>query len=592
MIQLTNSLKSNSSNLCSTLKVFYKPYNACVSWIKGYCRDRRLLALANGYFKLMLIGEMASISRYNFDLVSVKKLAEDMKESNRATVKAALCRLNRHILSYECRDKKIHVCQAQINDDKLYNEVARYAQAWKKKKLYFLDKNLTDRDIEKLKEACGYDGFAQLLLADPNCREEFFRWTILNDSKVCPFHPNDVEVFVKFPGLHQKILDRLGFRSARFGGTLFQVDQKDQVLTLPLEGKRVKVIHDAQMEVRGHQKIGKMTVSFEDIFRELNNKISYEGTGEFEITDKGGIWLWNAKKLAYYHEDSKTHKRINFEGDEWINQLPTEETLTYEEAELRYKIQVEAKPDGFEGNFHTLQYPGLAKEIHPLYNMAGTQKEKLDVLGTHVFNKFLLVNRSSKTVAVKSMGEFLYPFPKNLYQLLSGLTKFQPSNMYSPDENIFNANRQHSGDYGVPPVIVRPNPEEWLQFTRSLKKDVINGWNNKLGFNFLVAQCTTKTWKNARKHFGVGRIPDLRIRFWKLTPTGSANKLYSFLKSLPERVSKFVLFILGSWRWMHTINKHGEESTTSLFFHKRIFSHIIHPAALFDPVGPDIALPT
>jgi hypothetical protein len=584
----SSTLSQIKNSLSLTLRTFYKPFDACITWIKVYQRDKRLLAVANEYCKQMTLLEMTPIKDCNLDetLSRAKTWTINMGGSEREEVKKATSMLTRHIVALECRNKKTHT-----PDESYYNEIAQHAQAWKKSKLYFLNKNLAERDIKKLKEACHYAGFAQVLLADPECREEFFRWTILNDSKVCPFHPNDVAVFIKFPGLHQEILDTLGFRNARFGGNLFQVDEKDQLLTLPLEGKRVKVIHNAHMEVKGHQGIGKMTVSFQDIFRELKNKTSYDGVGEFEITDKGGIWLWNAKKLAYYHEDLKIHKHINLEGDGWINHLPTEETLTYKEAEERYKIKMEAKPDGFEGDFHTLQYSGFDSHIHPLFNLAGTQKEKYDFLGTHAFNKFLLVDRKSKTVEVKSLGEFIYPFPLGAGKLLWALTKYHASYMYSPDENIFNANRQHAGDYTIRPVIVRANPQEWVQYTRSLKKDIINGWKGKLGFNFLVAQCTTKIWKRARKHFGVGRIPDLRVRFWKLHPRGAMNKLYSCLKSLPERISIFVLFLLGSWRQMRTVNKNGEKTTVSLLFYNRPFKYIVHPAGLFDPLDPDMTLP-
>lgn len=588
MLLVSSSALPQFNSLASTtLKAFYKPFNACVNWIKVYRNDRRLQAIAETYNQHLIRMEMTPIKECEVDgmLSKLKKLTGEMESSKRERVKNALFTLNRHIIALECRTKK-----TQIPDESYYDQIATYAQKWKKGKLYFINKNLTERDIKKLKEACHYQGFAQILLSDPQCRDEFFRWTILNDSRVCPFQPNDVAVFVKFPGLHKEILDRLGYRSARFGGTLFQVDEEDQLLTLLLEGKRVKVIHNASMEAKGHQGIGKMTVTFQDIFRELNHKISYDGDGEFEITDNGGVWLWNAKRLAYYHEGSKSHIRIDLEGDDWINRLPTQETLTYEEAKNRYQVEMEVKPDGFEGDFTSLKYRGLDSDTHPLFNLAATEKDKYDFLGTHGYNVFLLVNRKLKTVEVKSLGQFLYPFPLGPWSLFNTLTKFSPSYMYSPDENTYNGNRKHAGDYSVPPVIVRTNPLEWFKYTQSLKTDIIHGWNDKLGFNFVVLQCMTRVWKKARKHFGVGRIPDLRVRYWKLHPKGAVGAFYNTLKSLSERVTLFVFLFMGSWRGMTIVNKYGEEETIRLCFYKRPFKYAAHPAGLFESVDPDIAL--
>ena len=69
------------------------------------------------------------------------------------------------------------------------------------------------------------------------------------------------------------------------GGELFQVDAKTQLLTIPVEGKRYAVQKGAEKIVcRGHLNLGKMTVTFEDIFRELKAKISHDGYGKFEYT--------------------------------------------------------------------------------------------------------------------------------------------------------------------------------------------------------------------------------------------------------------------------------------------------------------------
>lgn len=589
MQPMSSSTMPNLNNTCSSVwRVLCSPFNAAVTWIRSYQQDKQLLATANVCLKQLTELEMTPIKECNIDdmLTRVKNLAKDMQSGHRVKVIATLAILNKHIIALECRHKQNHT-----PDESHYDQLAVLAQNWKSKQRYFINKNLVDRDTAKLKEACQYDGFMQILLSDAKTREDFFYWTILNDSRVCPFQPNDVEVFVKFPGLYDKILRKLNYRNARFGGDLFQVDKTDQVLTVPLEGKRVKVLNNAKFEVKGHLGIGKMTVTFQDIFRELRNKVSYDGEGEFEILNKGGIWLWNAKKLGSFHEVSKSYQRIDLNHPAWVTQLPTTEILTFAEAEKRYKVIMDGKPDSYEGTREELVYQGLPHGVHPLYNLAGTQKQKYDLLGTHAYDVLLLVNRSSGIVEVKSIGQFLYPFPEGFWQLLWSITKFAPSYMYSPDENIFNANRQHAGDYSAPPVIVRPGPQEWHRYVQKLKSDIIKGWKDKLGFNFLVANCTTSAWKRASQTFGLGRIPDLRVRFWKLRPKGSIGKVYDVLKTLPERVSVLVFLLIGSRRRMQIINKYGEEDTVSLWYKQRPFKYTVHPAALFDPLEPGQALP-
>jgi hypothetical protein len=566
-----SNFKNTVSNVLKVFSIF--------TWIKEYQNDKKLMATANEYIKQMAALEMKPIKEGDCDalLSRVKELTHEIHSRRRTNLVATECLLTRHLIAQEARRKSIHT-----HDETHYDLLADYASKWKARQKYFVNNLLSDRDKAKLKEACQYDGFTQILLSDPKAREEFFQWTILNDSRVCPFHPNNVEVFVKFPGLHQEILRKLHYRSSRFGGDLFQVDQETQTLTLPLEGKRVKVLQDAKFEMKGHLGLGKMIVTFKEIFRELHKKISYDGDGEFEITNQSGIWLWNAKRLGFYDADKNTHRRIDLDKEGWFHQLPTVETLTCDEASRRYRFPMLGLPDGYKD----LKYQGLSDDVHPLYNLAGTQKEEYDLLGTHAYDVLLLVNRTTNTVEVKSIGHFLYPFPKGTRSLILSMPVFAPSYMYSPDENMFNANRKHAGDYSIPPVMERPDPQKWMGYLQDLKRDIQRGWQDKLPFNFFVANCTSSAWELGVRNFGMGNIPDLRLNFWKMSPQGPVGKVYGVLKTMPERVTKLFFFLLGSWRWMHAINEYGQEVTYSLLKCKHPFKYLVHPAGLFKPIEP------
>lgn len=580
------SVHSIREGVVKVLNVFYKPFNSTVTWIKDYQRNKALAKISQEYHTAFMQQEMTPISKCDTTplLDRTKVVIDDLRSKQDEKSQEIMRRLQRNVLAQKLRSSQ---SQGTFDQEK-YNKLEEFASKWKQSKTFFINRNLAERDKTKLREAFNYEGFADVLLSDPECREDFFWWVILNDSNINPFQPNDVGVFAKFPALHSEILSNMGFRCARFGGDLFQVDSSDQVVTMPLEGKRVKVINDEKHVMIGHLEVGKLTVDFPRIFKELNSKASYDGVGEFEICNREGVWLWNAKFLGFYNEDLKKLVQIDLSRDDWIKDLPWEEKLSYTEAENRYHVKMENKPDGVEGSLDEAQYP-LPERTHPLLNIAATQKTEYDFLGTHAYNRFLLVNRKEQQVELKSMGNFMYPFPLGAWQLLKTLTRYSPSYMYSPDENNYNANRQHAGDYEVPPVIVRPSPLEWLNYTRSLKRDILNGWKGKLGFNFIDLQCTTRLWLNMREHFGSGRIPDLRVKFWKLQPTGAVKGLYSFLQSVSQRVAVLVLFFLGSWRSMKVVNKYGEDESASFFWKQRPFKWVVHPGALFKPTPSSMA---
>lgn len=585
-----------NNHINTAFERYLNPARNGVRWINQYFLDRRLAATCNIFCKKMAEQENVPVDPYVLGplIEKSKALHAKMRICKWDNAVQSRATLYRHIVAEEYRQGR------QDNfDQQAFDSLCLSAKKWKKDKTYFFNRDLIERDTAQLREACHYPAFANLLREDPQWREEFFKWTIMNDSRVCPFTPNQVPVFVKFPGLYKDILRKLNYRSARFGGNLFQVDENQQLLTVSVEGKRVSIMKGAEKIVcKGQLGRGKKTVSVEEIFKELKGKISYDGYGDFEVLD-GNIWLLNAKRIAWYNEDlmyynteSDKYIKIDLDREDWFKQLPLQETLSFEEAESRYRIKMEGRPDGYQGDPNTLKYSGFPEGCYPIYVMRATQKKEKQLMGTHTFHEFLFVDANKKIVEVRSIGQFLYPFPFGVYETLCAIPTFNKSYMYSPDENIYNADRQHAGDYEVPPVVVRPNPEEWTNFMNSIKKDIISGWNGKLGFNFVTAHCTTRLWKKTRHHFGAGRIPDLRVPFWSLNPGGGEGKLYDFMRTPPffttQKVSMFIFFIFGSWKKMWVAKKHGGDKLVSFMYSENPFNSpknwAVHPGALFKKV--------
>jgi hypothetical protein len=561
------------------------PIQHAVAWIRQYRKDKHLVAVASEFCKQMAELEKISIISSRSTVKKCIQKARDLcnemevcKSSRAIDMRAKLARL---ILGHQYR---VAPLQNLWYEEAVFQELCKKAQVWKQSQAFFHNKNLSKKNLQQLTEVCQYQDFARLLVKDETLQEEFFRWSIVNDSRICPFKPNSVPAFVKFPGLYKEIMHQLAFRSSRFGGKFFQVDETQQVLTVLIEGKRIPVLKDfPKIVLRGHAGVGKKTAAIAEIFKEVKRKSSfYKGSGDCEIINKEGIWLWDAKQWACYNEEKGCYVQINPHKESWISSLPAQETLSFKEAAARYQLKQD-----FNESPSMLPYAGLKEGIHPIWVMRATQKGEGEILGTHAFSEFLFVDTKNQTVQVKSIGQFFYPFPKGLFRGFVAIANFHSSCMYSPDENIFNADRMHSGEHEVPVVAIKMNPTEWKNFINSMKKDILNGWDGKLGFNIVIAQCATRLWKKARHHFGKERIPDLRIPLWSLNPSGGSGLFFKCLSRLPLRnlVTSLILFTLGSWRSMRIAKKHRQDENVSLLTSQNPFNSsvpcFIHPGPLF-----------
>src|ERR1700722_3662409 len=191
------------------------PFNRAVVWIRQYWKEKHLITVASEFYKQMAELEKVSIKssllRVEECIQKAQALSDEMqfcKSSQAIELRAKLARL---ILGHQYR----LVPEDVVCDETLFQKLCYKAQAWKHSQAFFLNKNLSKNNLKQLRKVvCQYQNFARLLVKDETLQEEFFRWSIVNDSRICPFKPNSVDVFVKFPGLYKEIMHRLAFRSS------------------------------------------------------------------------------------------------------------------------------------------------------------------------------------------------------------------------------------------------------------------------------------------------------------------------------------------------------------------------------------------
>ena len=231
--------------------------------------------------------------------------------------------LDRQILAHRYRFGELK--QGEI-DLKEKDALSFLAKEWKEKNATYSNKELTDEEIEKIVEVCTYREFMSLLMCDGNLREQFFYWILPNDAAHLPFHANDVEIFIKFPGLYNTILRRLCFLISRLGN-LFVINQNNQTLTVPIEGERVEILNGKkEYTLRGRFRKGELTLTIDEIFKEMENMDEEDGFDTEEEEQEEGVMY---EISLEEDEDSEEDKDSEEEGE-------LEEEMEYESDEEGY----------------------------------------------------------------------------------------------------------------------------------------------------------------------------------------------------------------------------------------------------------------
>lgn len=489
-------------------------------------------------------------------VLCAKVLQDKMKECRSDDAKKEFARLNVRVAGLKYRLEGINGgCDKTNVDPNLLIDIRAIAEKWKAEKFYLPVKKLTERDEQRLSEACHYPEFAQLLLKDTALKEQFFRWIIKCGNQVRPF--------IEFPAKQQKIRDSLlSSRIGCFGGDALRVQMANgndglvqKHLTLLIEGKPYSIL-DEQHKVTLK---GNYTLSIEKILKIFAAKNKRVGSLTFFPT---GVENWNVNKLAWYNADKKRYEPINLNLPKWWEQMPKCQTISYKEASQRYGFAC----DG-------------TKWIGSLKSTRETMTQALG--GTHGYLE-LAIPESSGKYRLYSFGKYAITFPNAPWEYIGAVFGTGPGLISYPDENIALLHREQT-EFSVPMT-----EAEGLNVMQTIKEDILKAWKGNMAFQILSDNCCKWAGKTLSKNLGPEKVPPLcTIPFEEVQPGGVIGKIFEVLKKTPAPVRRGLLttlvFPLGSWSSKKLIKKNGKEKHISLYnnppWGEKGTLH--HPAMLF-----------
>ncbi len=560
------------------------PIRYLIRWIRDYFRDRTLVKTAQVFAKALAEAERVPIgtSSLNITIEQATEFLPKLAKSSREMVLGVRRQLDRQLLAYKYRKGELKpIAEFSVP---LYRRLVVYASNYKATTKFFAKKALTPEEEQKLKEAACYREFADYLMADSEWRDEFFRWTIVNDTPYEPFKGNPVEVFVKFPSLYIDILRDLSGRFSRFGGDRVRVHPEQQVVEIPIEGRFVQVLKGGpKLVLSGLRGNGKRTMTIEQIFSELQKKITI-GYADIEMLNReGGFYLHNASETGPYHEDEKQYKRTDLTKKDFVNQFPIMETLTAAEVEGRYGLKVNIDFSQIPG-YESQQWIGCPPGKYPIVIIKATQTDDKQMRGTHTFFELLMPNEQGQ-YDVRSCGEYVEPFPQSIVEMTTWTVRYHHSIYHDNDETKYSAGRMHAAR-----VLPISTPVQWEALLDEFRLKFERSRTRKNGFHTMIDNCTGHIYQTCKRIYGKATIGKWHISYWDLNPSGVEGKLYNWMKGryLRTRIAKIAFFLLGSWRSIAIQTHSGKEKSVSLhsfwndkgnaYFEKK---KLTHPSVFF-----------
>lgn len=422
-------------------------------------------------------------------------ISQILSKSSVPAAKKELARLHLRVVSLKYRLGYAAPVQENVA---LFEKVQNLAENWKSSLHIFDYASLTARENDMLRAMTKYPSFMKLVLEDRRLREEFFEWAIRD--KVAP------EPFILFPATARKITEcGLASRIGYFDGKQLKVElHKDRpILTLPFEGKPLNILNPAQEVVFK----GGYVLTVREIFKVFADR--KWGIGNLEYANEG-IINWNPKRFGWFNAHTKDYERIDFDMENWWEQLPVYKEVTPEEAgEIYGKVC-----DG---------------EQWVVAIKASREHPNMHPVGTHCYLEIAVPTKGKYRIF--DFGKFSDEYPRKWYHYFKTIAQTIPAVISCPDENIFYSNRQQAAH----PVLA--SSYKGRAVMNSIKKDILYSFKGNLFFQFLTHNCCHWATKKARKHFGHVNVPDyFGIRFEETRGTGILGKFLSFLRCLPYTV--------------------------------------------------------
>ncbi len=487
-------------------------------------------------------------------LNAYQKLETKLSKSHNTQIKQELNNIKQRIIALKYRIEAIH---GGINKKSSIDEVQlKYlndsASTWKsKQKLYPNNaKNLSERDMIKLREACLYPEFTQLLLSDKSLQHQFFTWTIRDN--------NGPAQFIEFPATCARL--RACLLDKRVGRLLpHELDIVEdilpngyqKILRLPFfngqEMIRVNILDESQYVTLNNQ----WRLTIEEIFQQFSHKKSSPGNVEFFGTT--GIMNWGNFEFGSWNPRTQSYNRIDLTPHpEWWNQLPIFEELTKEEVESKYQVHLEEK-----------------KSLRCL--IAAIETLDFNVLKKHGYIETIILQANGK-YAVYPFGNYPLDYPTFPPSQVRLITETVEGRIQYVEENAFKSNRQHIMQSKV------KTPEESHDLMERIRQDVNLSVNGNHTFQLGYENCAHWAQKVVTDTEGNDAPNPFKMRIMDMQKTNKA--LEWFIHTNP-RIQSTILhcFRLFSFLDGKTIHKDGKSIYKTTAFPKTLDGLVIHQPA-------------
>lgn len=414
--------------------------------------------------------------------------------------------------------------------------IAKAAQ-WKKKQIFFgKDNDLTDLDIQKLKDIASYKDYLPYVNWP-----RFFKWSL--------HHNLSIDMFVQFPPVVQKVTESyIESRAATFGGLEFVEKKGSKDVKLLIDGKLTSILN-------GKRKINfksGLVTTVDKLFKSFANKNLVEGSYTY-LKDEG-IVPWDSFKIGYTdnygHVDS-----VDLKQADWYQKLPMlEKGITKEEASERFGID-------FDGNNWGVTL------------VCKRQSKNLDTYGSHSYLRLLIPNGDGTYDYTYGWGLFSKKYPQNFLHSLSFLFQPKKGTVQYPDNNEIYTSRE------MIEIHHEMTPENGLRCIKSMGRDIKKARKNKKVFQILIKNCSDSALKKIEKYAVDGAIKShvIDIPYIDLNPKGVFGGIMKVLRLAPDWFRRAFLFtaalFLGGWKSMHEGNKKICVLDTPPWDLKRPFHH-------------------
>jgi len=292
-------------------------------------------------------------------------------------------------------------------------------------------------------------------------------------------------------------------------------------ITLLMNGKR-ESLYDESREITFND-LSVHTVG--EIFKSFAAK--NEEMGEFEYYQKDGI-LHSCPKQP----------RVDLSRDDWWKTISELETLTKEEAELRYGCGID----------HGLIVVRASRQ-HP-DEIASDGKPKIHVGETHGWTQ-AVVPRSDGKFSVYAVGKYGDPYPSGLVDTFLYTFKTVKAIVTLSDENEFYSHREHSF------IALPAGPDNIEKYFNKVREDLLKARRGELVFQGQGNNCAAFAQDTLDKAYEGITLPRFfEIDYRETTSVFPINYVVSFFRTVSDYTCSAIAnicriafcTIFGAWR--------------------------------------------